>query len=112
MNIRSEKTQPLNKKTAALCAFVFEDSKEPLGLPKLPEKLNTTVKQSIKETQGKFESLSIIHTHQFITAEKIIIAGLGKKNKATKNQEKLRNPFHLFTKLLRILNSVYELKLK
>ena len=83
MNIRSEKTQPLNKKTAALCAFVFEDSKESLGLPKLPEKLNATVKQSIKETQGKFESLSIIHTHQFVTAEKIVIAGLGKKNKAT-----------------------------
>lgn len=83
MNIKSEKTQSLNKKTFALCAFVFEDSKEPLGLPKLPTKLDTTVKQSLKETQGKFESMSIIYTHQLIAAEKIIITGLGKKQKTT-----------------------------
>jgi len=83
MNIKSEKTQSLNKKTSALCAFVFEDSKELLGIPKLPAKLDAAVKQSIKETQGKFESFSIIHTHQLIAAEKIIIAGLGKKQKTT-----------------------------
>jgi leucyl aminopeptidase len=83
MNIRSEKTHALNKKTAALCAFVFENSKEPLGLPKLPTKLDVAANQSVKETQGKFESISIIHTHQLIAAEKIIIAGLGKKPKVT-----------------------------
>jgi len=83
MNIKSEKTHSLNKKTSALCAFVFENSKEPLGLPKLPAKLDAAVKQSIKETQGKFESISIIHTHQLIAAEKIVIAGLGKKQKTT-----------------------------
>ncbi|MBM3896838.1 MAG: leucyl aminopeptidase [Thaumarchaeota archaeon] len=83
MNIKSQKTQQLNKKTSALCAFVFENSKEPLGIPKLPTKLDAAVKQSIKESQGKFESISIIHTHQLIAAEKLIIAGLGKKQKTT-----------------------------
>src|SRR3989338_9533653 len=83
MNMKSEKTQSLNKKTSALCAFVFEDSKELLGIPKLPAKLDAAVKQSIKETQGKFEFLSIIHTHQLIAAEKLVIAGLGKKQKTT-----------------------------
>lgn len=83
MNIKSQKTQQLNKKTSALCAFVFENSKEPLGIPKLPAKLDSAVKQSIKESQGKFESISIIHTHQLIAAEKLVIAGLGKKQKTT-----------------------------
>ncbi|MBM3895102.1 MAG: leucyl aminopeptidase [Thaumarchaeota archaeon] len=83
MNIKSEKTQSLNKKTAALCVFVFENSKGPLGLPKLPAKLESAVNQSVKETQGKFESISIIHTHQLIAAEKIVIVGLGKKPKTT-----------------------------
>ncbi|HXV51380.1 MAG TPA: leucyl aminopeptidase [Nitrosopumilaceae archaeon] len=83
MNIKSQKTQQLNKKTSALCAFVFENAREPLGLPKLPAKLDAAVKQSIKESQGKFESISIIHTHQLIAAEKLVIVGLGKKQKTT-----------------------------
>lgn len=83
MNIKSETVNPANKKTSALCTFLFAESKEALGLPSLDGRLQISVKQSIAETEGKIESLSIIYTHKAIPAEKIVIAGLGKKNKAT-----------------------------
>ncbi len=89
MNIRQESTRPQNKKTAALCAFVFENNKEPLGLSKLDAKLDFAIKQSIIEIGGKVESLSIIHTHNIIPAQKIILAGIGKKLKFS--TETLRN---------------------
>ena len=36
MKIKAESTKPSNKKTPILCAFVLENSKEPLGLGKIP----------------------------------------------------------------------------
>jgi len=81
VNIRQENTRPQSKKTAALCAFVFENNKEPLGLSKLDTKLDFAIKQSIIEIGDKAESISIIHTHNIIPAQKIILAGIGKKNK-------------------------------
>ena len=85
MNIRQESTKPQSKKTAALCAFVFENNKEPLGLSKLDAKLDFAIKQSIIEIGDKVESISIIHTHNIIPAQKIILAGIGKKNKYSKD---------------------------
>ena len=83
MKIKSENTLPTKKKTAMLCAFVYEKSTEPLGLGKLNPKISSAVKQSAKETKGKQGTLSIIHTHGMMPAEKILIAGLGPKNKLT-----------------------------
>lgn len=83
MMINSENTQPLKKKTKALCFFVAEKSEEPFGLPKLDSKLLAAIKQSIKETKGKHGSLYIIHTHGLIPAEKIVLVGLGQTHKIT-----------------------------
>ena len=81
MKIRSESLKPSTKKTAVLCAFVLENSKEPFGLGKINEKINTSVKEAVKETKGKIGSMSIVNTLGIISPKKILIAGLGPKNK-------------------------------
>ena len=81
MKIKAESTKPSNKKTPILCAFVLENSNEPLGLGKIHEKINSSVKESIKETKGKVGEISIIQTLGITPANKILIAGLGPKNK-------------------------------
>jgi len=53
MKIKSESAKPSKKKTSVLCAFVFENSNEPLGLGKVNEKINSSVKDAVKETKGK-----------------------------------------------------------
>ena len=81
MKIKAESTKPSNKKTPILCAFVLENSKEPFGLGKIHEKINSLVKESVKETKGKVGEISIIQTLGITPANKILIAGLGPKNK-------------------------------
>jgi leucyl aminopeptidase len=81
MKIKAESTKPSKKKTPILCAFVLENSKEPLGLGIIHEKINSSVKESIKETKGKVGEISIIQTLGITPAKKILIAGLGPKNK-------------------------------
>ena len=79
MKIKSEKISA-RKKTQMLCSFVYEKS-SPERLGKLDTKLDSAVKQSIKEIEGKKGKLSVIHTHGIIPAKRILIAGLGKKSK-------------------------------
>jgi leucyl aminopeptidase len=81
MQIKVDSTKPSIKKTPILCAFVLENSNEPLGLGKIHEKINSSVKESVKETKGKIGELSIIQTLGIIPAKKILIAGLGPRNK-------------------------------
>src|SRR3989338_6291704 len=81
MKIKAESTKPSNKKTPILCAFVLENSNEPIGLGKIHEKINSSVKESIKEIKGKVGEISIIQTLGITPANKILIAGLGPKNK-------------------------------
>ncbi|HSA97881.1 MAG TPA: leucyl aminopeptidase [Candidatus Nitrosotenuis sp.] len=88
MHINAEGTQPLKKKTRALCFFVAEKSEAPFGLPEMNPKLLAAIKQSSKEINGKRGSLYVIHTHGLIPAEKIILVGLGHIHKA--NHEALR----------------------
>ncbi len=83
MKIRSESDKPLKKKTSVLCAFVLENSNEPLGLGKINEKINSSVKEAVKETKGKIGGISIVNTLGIITPKNILIAGLGPKNKLT-----------------------------
>jgi leucyl aminopeptidase len=83
MKIKADSQKPTKVKTAVLCSFVLEDSKEPLGLGKINEKINASVKESLKETKGKKGTISIVNTLGFIPAKKIILAGLGPKNKLT-----------------------------
>ena len=81
MKIKSESAKPLKKKTSVLCAFVLENSNEPLGLGKINEKINSSVKEAIIETKGKIGGISIVSTLGIIPPKKILIAGLGPKNK-------------------------------
>ena len=83
MKIKAYTQKPSKIKTAVLCSFALEDSKEPLGLGKINEKINASVKESLKETKGKRGTLSIVNTLGFIPAKKILVAGLGPKNKLT-----------------------------
>ena len=53
MKIRSESAKPLKKKTSVLCAFVLENSNEPLGLGKINEKINSSIRDAVKGTKGK-----------------------------------------------------------
>jgi len=83
MKIESESAKPLKKKTSVLCAFVLENSNEPLGLGKINEKINSSVKDAVKETKGKIGGISIVSTLGIISPKNILIAGLGPKNKLT-----------------------------
>ena len=81
MRIKAEKISPIKKKTSVLCAFCFEDESKPIGIGKLSKKIDYAILQSTKESKGKKNSLYIIHSHNEIPSEKILIAGIGKKNK-------------------------------
>jgi len=83
VRIRAENTEPAKKKTQALCYFVAEKSDTPFGFSKIDQKLSSTVKQVCKETKGKLGSISIVHTHGMIPSQRIVIAGLGPKDKIT-----------------------------
>lgn len=81
MNIIAESTKPFKKKTSVLCSYVLENSTEPLGLGKFDAKINSSIKDAIKETKGKVGEIAIIYSLGNIPAKKILIAGLGPKNK-------------------------------
>ena len=81
MKISSESLKPSKKKTAVLCAFVLENTSEPFGLGKINEKINASVKESVKETKGKVGAMSFVSTLGMISPKKILIVGLGPKNK-------------------------------
>ena len=81
MKIGSESTKPFKKKTSILCSFVLENSPEPLSLGKIDAKINFSIKEAVKETKGKTGEIAIIYSLGNIPAKKILIAGLGPKNK-------------------------------
>ena len=83
MRIRAESGSPEKKKTSVLCAFCFEDINTPIGLGKIHKKIDQTVLQSIKEIKGKKNKIILIHSHKEIPSERILIAGLGKRNELT-----------------------------
>ena len=81
MKIKSDSINPSKKKTSLLCTFILENSSQPLGLGKINSRINSAIKQSIKETKGKIGKLSIINTLDSLPAKKILLAGLGSKKK-------------------------------
>ena len=83
MFVKAENSDPVKKKTKTLCYFVTEKSDLPLGFPKTDQKLVNSVKEAVKETKGKLGSISIIHTHSMIPAQRILVAGLGPRHKIT-----------------------------
>jgi len=82
MKIRIENPNS-SKKTSMLCGFVLEDSDQVLGLKKLDSRMMPLVKQSIKDMGGIFGKIIVIPTTGKITAQRILLAGLGKKENFT-----------------------------
>ena len=81
MKVNSESVKPSKKKTAVLCGFVLENSNEVFGLRKINEKIDDSIKEAIKETNGKIGTISIVNTLGIISPKRIMIVGLGPKNK-------------------------------
>ena len=104
MRIRAESVPSGKKKTEVLCAFCFEDTNVAIGLGKLNKKIEQTISQSIKEINGEKGKISIIHSHKEIPSERVLIAGLGKKNKFT--SDVIRDVTGIITK------KIHELKIK
>ena len=83
MRIRAETGLSIKKKTSILCSFCIEDTNVAIGLEKFNKKIDQTISQSLQEIKGKKGKIAIIHSHKEIASERILIAGLGKKNKLT-----------------------------
>ena len=104
MRIRAETGSPAKKKTSVLCVFCFEGTNVTIGLGKLNKKIDQTISQSVKEINGKKGKISIIHSHKEIPSERVLIAGLGKKEKLT--SDVIRDVTGIITK------KIHELKIK
>src|SRR3989338_1919749 len=83
MKIRVENPNNSKKKTTMLCGFVLEDSDKVLGLENVDSKIAPSIKQSINDMMGIFGKISVIPTTGSTTAQRILFAGLGKKEKFT-----------------------------
>ena len=104
MRIRAEAVSPVKKRTSILCAFCFENTNVAVGLGKLNKKIDQTISQSVKEINGKKGKISIIHSHKEAPSERVLIAGLGKKNKLT--SDVIRDVTSIITK------KIHELKIR
>ena len=81
--IKIETSNPNKKKTSMLCGFVIEGSDKILGFNKIESKIAPLIRQSINDMGGKFGKISVIPVKS--STERILIAGIGKKEKFTKD---------------------------
>ncbi|EIJ65555.1 cytosol aminopeptidase family, catalytic domain protein [Candidatus Nitrosopumilus salaria BD31] len=82
MKIRIENSK---KKTSLLCGFVLENSTKVLGLGKIDAKTASIIDQSIKDMEGKLGKLNIIPLSEKNSIQRILLAGLGKKEDLTRD---------------------------
>ena len=80
MKVKSENSV---KNTQLLCGFVLENSNKVLGLKKFDSKTTASINQSLKDMEGKLGRLSIIPIPGKKPAQRIILAGIGKKENLT-----------------------------
>jgi len=83
MKIKTESSA--KKKTDLLCGFVIEKSNKVLGLPKFDTKTTSTINQSLKDMEGKLGNLSVIPMPGKKPVQRILLAGIGKKENLTKD---------------------------
>jgi len=83
MKIKTESSA--KKKTNLLCGFVIEKSNKVLGLPKFDTKTTSTINQSLKDMEGKLGNLSVIPMPGKKPVQRILLAGIGKKENLTKD---------------------------
>jgi len=81
LKISVDSINPRKKRTSVLCGFVLEKSNQVIGLGKIDSKIDQAIKESIGEMEGKFGKISIINTLNKIPAKRILLAGLGQKEK-------------------------------
>ena len=81
MKIKTESSA--KRKTELLCGFVLEDSNKVLGLPKVDAKTSYSINQSLKDMNGKLGKLTIIPIPNKKQAQRILLAGIGKKEEIT-----------------------------
>ena len=82
MRIKSENSV---KNTQLLCGFVLENSNKVLGLKKFDTKTTSAINQSLKDMDGKLGRFSIIPVPGKKPAQRIMLAGIGKKENLTKD---------------------------
>jgi leucyl aminopeptidase len=83
MKIKTESSA--KKKTNLLCGFVLENSDKVLGLPKFDTKSTAAINQSLKDMEGKLGKLSIIPMPGKKPIQRVLLAGIGKKENLTKD---------------------------
>ena len=83
MKIKTESST--KKKTNLLCGFVLENSNKVLGLPKFDTKTTSAINQSLKDMEGKLGKLSVIPIPGKKPVQRILLAGIGKKENLTKD---------------------------
>lgn len=83
MKIKIENANPIKKKTEMLCGFVLEDSDKILGFNKINSKIIDSVKQSLRDNGGVLGRVTILPTINKISAKRILLVGIGKKEKIT-----------------------------
>ena len=83
MRIKTESST--KRKTELLCGFVLEDSNKVLGLPKFDTKVSSAINQSLKDMNGKLGKLTIIPIPGKKQAQRILLAGIGKKENLTQD---------------------------
>ncbi len=83
MKIKTESST--KKKTQLLCGFVLENTNKVLGLGTFDSKTASSINQSLKDMEGKMGRLSIIPVVGKKSAQRILLAGLGKKENLTKD---------------------------
>lgn len=81
MKIKLESSS--KKKTELLCGFVLEETDKVLGLPKYDTKTTSSINQSVKDNGGKLGNLTVIPVSGKKPAQRILLAGIGKKDKIT-----------------------------
>ena len=81
MKIKTESSS--KKKTSLLCGFVFENNAKVLGLPKFDTKTTSIINQTLKDMEGKLGKLSIIPLSEKKPIQRILLAGIGKKEDLT-----------------------------
>ncbi len=87
MKIKTESST--KKKTQLLCGFVLEKSNKVLGLGKFDAKTSSAINQSLKDMEGKLGKLNIIPVPGKKSTQRILLAGLGKKENLTKDTIRL-----------------------
>ena len=77
------KTEISSKKTQLLCGFVIENSNKVLGLKKFDAKTTSAINQTLQDMEGKLGKISIVPITGGKQAQRILLAGIGKKENIT-----------------------------